>query len=180
MKKSLTALFFLLTMHALLFAEEGMWIPVLLDKLNISQMQDLGLKLTAEDIYSVNHSSLKDAVVQFGGGCTAEIVSADGLILTNHHCGLGTIQRHSTIEHDYLSKGFWAGSREEELANPGLTVTLLVRMEDVTEKVLQGVDDRMSILQRSGIIRKNIESLEKEAVKGTHYQGKIRPFFYGN
>jgi hypothetical protein len=163
-----------------MFAEEGMWIPMLLEQMNLKQMQDMGMKLSAGDIYSVNHSSLKDAIVLFGGGCTAEIVSPEGLILTNHHCAMGTIQRHSTMEHDYLANGFWAGSREAELANPGLTVTLLVRMEDVTDKVLAGVNYKMNQLQRSQIIRQAIEKLEKEAVRGTHYEARIRPFYYGN
>ncbi len=180
MKKSLLVVIVLITFRFSLFAEEGMWIPMLLEQLNIKQMQEMGLKLSAGDIYSVNHSSLKDAIVQFGGGCTAEIVSPDGLILTNHHCGLGTIQRHSTVEHDYLTNGFWAKSRDEELTNPGLTVTLLVSMEDVTDKILQGVDDKMNQFQRSQIIKQHIETLEKEAVEGTHYEAKIRPFYYGN
>jgi len=180
MKRSLLVVIVLITFRFSLFAEEGMWIPMLLEQLNIKQMQEMGLKLSAGDIYSVNHSSLKDAIVQFGGGCTAEIVSPDGLILTNHHCGLGTIQRHSTVEHDYLTNGFWAKSRDEELANPGLNVTLLVRMEDVTEKILQGVDDKMNQFQRSQIIKQHIETLEKETVNGTHYEAKIRPFYYGN
>ena len=153
-------------------AEEGMWIPVLLEQMNIKQMQEMGMKLSAEDIYSINHSSLKDAIVLFGGGCTAEIVSPDGLILTNHHCGLGNIQRHSTVEHDYLTNGFWAKSREEELLNPGLTVTLLVRMEDVTGKVLAGVNEKMNQFQRSQIIKQQIDTLEKEAVQGNPLRSK--------
>jgi hypothetical protein len=180
MKRLLPAFVFILIVRLSLFGEEGMWIPILIEKMNIKQMQEMGLKLSAEEIYSINHSSLKDAIVQFGGGCTGGIVSPDGLILTNHHCGLGTIQRHSTVDHDYLSNGFWAQSREEELVNPGLTVTLLVRMEDMTDKVLQGVDEKMNQLQRSQIIKQNIEALEKEAVKGTHYEARIRPFYYGN
>jgi hypothetical protein len=179
MKKTLLVVI-LFSFRFSMIAEEGMWIPVLLEKLNIKQMQDMGLKLSAEDIYSVNHSSLKDAIVLFGGGCTAEIVSPDGLILTNHHCGLGNIQRHSTVEHDYLTNGFWAKSREEELANPGLTVTLLVRMEDVTDKVLTGVTNKMNQFQRAQIIKQRMDTLEKEAVKGTRYEAKIRPFYYGN
>jgi hypothetical protein len=179
MKKTLLVVI-LFSFRFSMIAEEGMWIPMLLEKLNIKEMQDMGLKLSAEDIYSVNHSSLKDAIVLFGGGCTAEIVSPDGLILTNHHCGLGNIQRHSTVEHDYLTNGFWAKTREEELANPGLTVTLLVRMEDVTDKVLAGVTNKMNQIQRAQIIKQRMDTLEKEAVKGTHYEAKIRPFFYGN
>ncbi|MCX6267738.1 MAG: S46 family peptidase [Bacteroidetes bacterium] len=161
-------------------AEEGMWIPMLLEQLNIKRMQDLGLKLTAEDIYSVNHSSLKDAIVQFGGGCTAEIVSEQGLILTNHHCGLGAIQRLSSLQHDYITDGFWAGSFEEELPGPGITVTLLIRMEDVTSQVLTGVEDSMNQFQRAQIIKQNAEKLERAAMQDTHYDAKVRPFFYGN
>jgi len=179
MKKVLLVVI-LFSFHFPMIAEEGMWIPMLLEKLNIKQMQDMGMKLSAEDIYSVNHSSLKDAIVLFGGGCTAEIVSPEGLILTNHHCGLGNIQRHSTVEHDYLTNGFWAKTHEEELANPGLTVTLLVRMEDVTDKVLAGVKNKMNQIQRAQVIKQRIDTLEKEAVKGTHYEAKIRPFYYGN
>jgi hypothetical protein len=161
-------------------AEEGMWIPMLIEQLNFKQMQNLGLRLTAEDIYSINHSSLKDAIVQFGGGCTAEIISPEGLILTNHHCGYGAIQRQSTLEHDYLSDGFWAATQEDEIPAPGLTVSLLVRMEDVTDKVLKGVTEKMNQLQRDGVIRQNIGQLEKEVSKETGYEAKIRPFFYGN
>jgi len=161
-------------------AEEGMWIPMLLDQLNFKQMQGLGLKLSAEDIYSLNHSSLKDAIVQFGGGCTAEIVSQEGLILTNHHCGLGAIQHHSSLQHDYLANGFWARSFDEELPNQGITATILVRMEDVTGKVLQGVNDQMNLLQRNEIIKQHIEKLERESAAGTHYEARIKPFYYGN
>jgi len=180
MRKYLLLASLIILMRFPLLAEEGMWIPMLIEQLNIKQMQDLGLRLTAEDLYSVNHSSLKDAIVQFGGGCTAEIVSPQGLILTNYHCGLGSIQRLSSIQHDYLRDGFWAGSFEEELPCPGLTVTLLVRMEDVTGKILQGVDEHMSQLQRMQIIRQNTEKVEKETVAGTRYEAKVRPFFYGN
>src|SRR5210317_944599 len=108
-------------------ADEGMWIPLLLEQLNEKEMQDMGFKLTAEDIYSINHSSMKDGIVIFGGGCTGEIVSDQGLLLTNHHCGYGRIQSHSTLEHDYLTNGFWAMTKEDELQNPGLSVTFLVR-----------------------------------------------------
>lgn len=180
MKRTLVLCMMILTMRCAVMAEEGMWIPMLLEQLNIKRMQDLGLKLSAEDIYSINHSSLKDAIVQFGGGCTAEIVSPQGLILTNHHCGLGAIQRHSSLDHDYLTDGFWAASMEDELPCPGVTVTLLVRMEDVTEKVLKGVDDKMNIFQRGRIIKENTEKIEWEAKQGSRYDAKIRPFFYGN
>ena len=176
------ALIFLLTaiLRVPSVAEEGMWIPMLLEQLNIKRMQDLGLKLSAEDIYSINHSSLKDAIVQFGGGCTAEIVSEKGLILTNHHCGLGAIQRQSSLQHDYITDGFWAQSFEEELPCPGVTVTLLVRMEDVTDRVLEGVTETMNQFQRSQIIKLNAEKLEKAAIEGTGEEAKVRPFYYGN
>jgi hypothetical protein len=157
-----------------------MWIPMLLEQLNMKRMQDLGLKLSAEDIYSVNHSSLKDAIVQFGGGCTAEIVSAQGLILTNHHCGLGAIQRQSSLQHDYITDGFWAQTFEEELPCPGVSVTLLVRMEDVTTRMMEGVSENMNQFQRNQVIKQNAEKIEKEAMKGTHFDAKIRPFYYGN
>ena len=162
-----------------LHAEEGMWIPVLLQQLNIKQMQDMGLKLSAEDIYSINHSSLKDAIVQFGGGCTAEIVSPNGLILTNHHCGLGSIQRLSSPQHDYLAEGFWANSYREEKPCPGLTVTLLIQMEEVTAKVLRNVTDEMPEFQRMQIIKQNIAGIEKEATTGS-YDAKVKSFYYGN
>jgi hypothetical protein len=161
-------------------AEEGMWIPVLLQQLNIKQMQDMGLKLSAEDIYSINHSSLKDAIVQFGGGCTAEIVSPNGLILTNHHCGLGAIQRLSSSHNDYLTDGFWANSYGEELPCPGLTVTLLIRMEEVTGKVLENVTDEIPEYRRMQIIKQNIAAIEKEAITGNSFEARVRSFYYGN
>jgi len=180
MKKLIFIFIFLILKSSLLVADEGMWIPMLLEKLNIRKMQDMGLKLSAEEIYSVNNSSLKDAIVQFGGGCTAEIVSPQGLILTNHHCGFGSIQRHSSLEHDYLTNGFWAASLSEELPNPGLTITLLVRMEDVTKKVLAGIGDQMNQRERSQKIKQNIDVIEKEAGKETNYEAKVKPFYYGN
>ena len=133
-------------------ADEGMWIPVLIEKYNIRLMQEKGFKLSAEDIYSINRACMKDAIVQFGGGCTGEVISPDGLMITNHHCGYGQIQKHSSLEHDYLTSGFWAMSRSEELSNPGLTVTFLKRMEDVTERVLRGVTDDMGNSERDAVI----------------------------
>ncbi len=160
-------------------ADEGMWIPMLLKQLNESEMQANGLKLTAEDIYSINRSSLKDAVVHFGGGCTGEVISNQGLILTNHHCGYSQIQAHSSVENDYLKDGFWAKSLKDELANPGLFVTFIVRMDDVTDMVLKGTED-MNVVERTLAIQKNMKEIQDEAVKGTHYKAFIRPFFYGN
>ena len=124
-------------------ADEGMWLPSLISQ-RIGDMQSKGFRLDADDIYSINQASLKDAVVLFARGCTGELVSAEGLLLTNHHCGYGQIQKHSSVEHDYLKDGFWAMSREEELPNKGLTVSFLDRMEDVTEIILKGYDPMMS------------------------------------
>ncbi len=161
-------------------ADEGMWVPVLIEKYNIRLMQENGFRLTAEDIYSINKASMKDAVVLFGGGCTGEFISDKGLIITNHHCGYGSIQSHSTLDHDYLADGFWAASREEELANPRLTVTILKHMEDVTDRVLEGVTEEMDKEKREATINANMTSISNEAVKGTHYLAAVRPFFLGN
>lgn len=163
-----------------LLADEGMWIPILLKQLNESDMKNEGLRLSAEDIYSINQSSLKDAVVQFGGGCTAEVISDKGLLLTNHHCGYGSIQSHSSVEHDYLTDGYWAKNNAEELQTPGLSVSFIVRMEDVTSKVLNGIPDNSTEKSRDSIITISIKKLEGDAVKGTHYEAFVRPFFYGN
>lgn len=163
-----------------LLAGEGMWIPSLLRQLNEEEMQRMGFKLTAEEIYSINQSSMKDAIVMFGRGCTGEVISPDGLILTNHHCALGSIQRLSTIESDYLTHGFWALNKGEELPNPGLSVTLLVRMEDVTSRVTDGVKAGMSEEEREKVIDANIKQVIKDAIEGTHYDAFIRPFYYGN
>ncbi len=180
MKKSLFFLLIPLLFRLSLFAGEGMWIPMLLQQLNEKEMQEMGMNITAEDIYSINHSSLKDAIVLFGRGCTAEIISDQGLLLTNHHCGYGAIQRHSSIEHDYLTDGFWAMNKEEELANPGLSVTLMVRMEEVTAKVLEDVNDSMTEAERSAKIKENSDKLIEEFEKDSDYQAVIKPFFKGN
>lgn len=161
-------------------ADEGMWIPLLIEKLNIQDMQEKGFKLTAEDIYSINQACLMDAVVIFGRGCTGEVVSDKGLLLTNHHCGYGAIQRHSSVEHDYLTDGFWAMSMEEELPNPNLTVTFLKRIEDVTDKVLENVNDDLTEENRAEIIKQNSDKIRDAAIEGSHYSAVIRPFYYGN
>ncbi len=165
---------------ATLRADEGMWLLPLLQKLNIGTMQKMGLKLNADDIYSVNHSSLKDAVVIFGGGCTGELVSDQGLLLTNHHCGYDAIQSHSTVEHDYLANGFWATSKDQELTNPDLSVTFLVRMEDVTDKMLSALSDTMSEDSRNKAIMETGAKLSDEATKGTAYHAMVQDFFAGN
>ena len=162
-------------------ADEGMWLPSLIHKLNISDMQRMGLGLSAEEIYSINNSSLKDAVVALDrGSCTAELVSKDGLLLTNHHCGFGEIQSHSSVEHDYLQDGFWAMSRKDELPNPGKSVTFLISVEDVTSKVLAEVTDATSEEERMRIVRKVSSELEKNAKGDTHYETYVRSFFAAN
>jgi hypothetical protein len=143
-------------------------------------MKKNGCKLSAEDIYSINKSSLKDAIVQFGGGCTGEIISNQGLLLTNHHCGYGQIASHSTVEKDYLTNGFWAMNKSEELPNPGLTATFIIRMEDVTEKVSKNIQAHFTASQKDSVIKSNMKMIETEAVKGTHYEAFTRPFYYGN
>ena len=178
MKKVLVTFVISLLLQSWVKADEGMWIPMLLKKYNIEQMQQMGFKLSAEDVYSVNQASLKDAVMIFGGGCTGELISDKGLLITNHHCGYGNIQYHSTVEHDYLTDGFWAMSQDEELPNPGLSVTFLKRMEDVTDKVLDGVSDEMTSKERNKIINKNIAQIKEEAVKDTHYKAVLSPFFH--
>ncbi|MEG1556241.1 MAG: S46 family peptidase [Bacteroidales bacterium] len=160
-------------------ADEGMWLPLFL-KYNEAEMQQMGFKLTAEDVYSVNHHSMKDAIVLFGGGCTAELISNQGLLLTNHHCGYSYIQRYSTLEHNYLHDGFWAKSFQEEIPCEGLSVTFLVRMEDVTKQVLQGVTDRMNEVERNKMIADNIKKVKEMALQGTHYEAVVKSFYYGN
>jgi len=161
-------------------ADEGMWLLPLLEKKNMGTMTQMGLKLSAEDIYSLNKACLKDAVVIFGGGCTGEIVSSQGLILTNHHCGYGSIQAHSTVDHDYLKDGFWAKTKEEELSNPNLSVTFLVRIEDVTGKVLEGVKDGMSEADRTAAITDARQKIEKSASEGNSYRNSVISFYGGN
>lgn len=180
MRKLLGLLCFLLFSASSLLAKEGMWVPSLLKKLNIGEMQRMGFRLSAEDVYDVNHASMKDAVVIFGGGCTGELISDQGLLITNHHCGYGQIQRHSTVENDYLTHGFWAGNREEELACPGLTVSFLEYMEDVTSKVLEGTDLLTDENSRSKKIMENSSALEREASGGGKLRAQVRPFLYGN
>ncbi len=161
-------------------AEEGMWIPSLLKILNEADMQKMGCKLTADEIYNVNKSSMKDGIMQFGGGCTAEMISAEGLLITNHHCGYSQIQSHSSVEHDYLTNGFWAKDKKDELTCPGLTVTFIIRIEDVTAKILEGVDPGISETKRDSIITARGKKIEKESADGTQYNARVRQFYYGN
>ena len=161
-------------------ADEGMWLPVLIGQ-RIGDMQAKGFKLSAEDIYSVNQASLKDAVVLFGGGCTGELVSGEGLLFTNHHCGYSQIQQHSSVEHDYLKDGFWAMNRSEELPNKGLTVSFLERMEDVTATVLKGYDPSMTEVQRDSLVRANSEPVIRAATAdGKGLRASVEALFYGN
>lgn len=182
MKKRLFALCLLIAIILIpsMRADEGMWIPILIEKYNIKLMQEKGFKLSAEDIYSVNKACMKDAILIFGGGCTGEVISSEGLLITNHHCGYGQIQEHSSLEHDYLTNGFWAMSKDEELSNPGLFVTFLKRMEDVTDQVFKGVNDSMDAAKRDKIINANILEIRKKAVEGTGYSASVRPFYMGN
>lgn len=167
-------------------ADEGMWLLSLLKK-NAAEMQEMGLKLSPEDIYDINNSSLKDAIVGLGSEgrpfrhfCTGEIISDQGLFLTNHHCGFNSIQSHSTTEHDYLSNGFWAYDKKEELTNPGITASILVSMKDVSKKVLANVKDNMTEEERYKAIEEAAVKLEEEAVEGTHYKANIKSMFEGN
>ena len=161
-------------------ADEGMWLLPLIEKLNIGKMTELGLKLSAEDIYSLNKVCVKDAVVIFSGICTAEIVSSQGLVLTNHHCGYGSIQAHSSVDHDYLRDGFWAMSKEEELPNPNLSVTFLIRIEDVTSQVLANVKPGMSETDRTAAINDVRQAIEKKASEGNGYRVQVASFYGGN
>ena len=158
----------------------GMWLPNLLEQLNEEEMHAMGMELTASDIYDINSGSLKDAVVHFGGFCTGEVISSQGLVLTNHHCGYGQIQSHSSIENNYLEEGFWAMSREEELSNPGLFVKFINKIEDVTAQTLKGISDDMGLDQRKALIEENIEALVNAAELGEFEEFEIKPFYEGN
>jgi hypothetical protein len=180
MRKIKLFIFAFLLFIGSLSAKEGMWIPLLLEKYTLSEMQEMGFQLSAEDIYTTDGTaSMKDAVVIFGGGCTGELISGEGLLITNHHCGYSEIQSHSTMENDYLTNGFWAGSREEELPNPGLSVRFLEYMEDVTSQVLEGTNN-LSAEEKERKIQSNILGVAKEASDGEKYMVEVKPLFYGN
>jgi len=161
-------------------ADEGMWLPMFIKRLNIKDMQSKGLKLSAEEIYSVNNSSLKDAIISLGGFCTGEIISDQGLMLTNHHCGYDAIQQFSTVANNYLRDGFWAMKKSEEKNVPGLTATFLVRMEDVTEQILEGISGLDSRQDQAKKIKEIQAELIKKATAGTNYTAYIKDFFYGS
>ena len=161
------------------FAKEGMWVPTLLDKYNIEEMQAMGFRLTAEDVYSINQNSMKDALVIFGKGCTGEIISGQGLLLTNHHCGFSNIQSHSTIENDYLTDGFWAMSQNEELPNPGLTAKFLEQMVDVSDSVFFGTDT-LQVYELQDKLKENILRIQQAASDSGKYEAIVKPLFSGN
>ncbi len=158
----------------------GMWLPLLLENLNEEEMQAMGMEITAEDIYSINQGSLKDAIVHFGGFCTGEVVSDRGLVLTNHHCGFGAIQEHSTLENNYLQDGFWAMNPAQELPNPGLFVTFIKSMEDVTGRILEGIAEEMSETERARRIQENTASLKNGRELGDLEELLVKPFYEGN
>ena len=175
-------LFLLVTFMSVIpaMADEGMWLPALIGQ-RIGDMQAKGFRLTAEDVYSVNQASLKDAVVLFGGGCTGELVSNEGLLLTNHHCGYSYIQRHSSVEHDYLKDGFWAMNRGEELPNKGLTVSFLDHMDEVTDLVLKGYEPGMTEAQRDSVVKVNSDRLVRESTDASKgLRADVEALFYGN
>lgn len=178
MRSILTAIALLFV--SLLRAEEGMWLPMLLEKLNEKDMKAKGMKISAKDIYNINSGSLKDAIVSFGGFCTGEIISSQGLVLTNHHCGFDAIQNHSTLNNNYIRDGFWAMNRAEELPNPALFVTFIVRIEDVSAKVLAGVQKGMSESERQAQIDRNIKEANNAVKKESWQNSFIRSFFEGN
>ncbi|MFW6095282.1 MAG: S46 family peptidase [Bacteroidota bacterium] len=179
-KVSFLVVFIWLTSIFSVRADEGMWLLTMLEKMNMDRMQEMGLKLSAEDIYNINQSSVKDAVVNFGGFCTGEIVSDQGLIFTNHHCGYGAIQEHSTTENNYLKEGFWAQSKDEEIPIDGLFVSFLVKMEDVTERVVSELDDDMTEEERAQKISEVSAQIEDEATEDTHYNANVKSFYNGN
>ena len=158
----------------------GMWIPSLLKGTNEKEMKALGMKISADAIYSVNNSSLKDAVPHFDGGCTAEMISPKGLLLTNHHCGYDNIQSHSTVENDYLTNGFWAYKMEDELPNKDLTVTFIIKIEDVTTKIFEGVLNLPTESDKQKRIQQNIAAVSKSFQKEAWQDVMIRAFYDGN
>lgn len=179
MKQFKFFIFFLFSLP--LFAQQGgMWIPSLLEGLNESEMQSLGMKMSARDIYDINQSSLKDAIAHFNNGCTSEVISPEGLLLTNHHCGYGQIQSHSSVEHDYLSEGFWAMNREEELTNDNLSVTFIKRIDDVTDAVLEGTQQIKNEADLQKLIKENIQKITAQVKKEKWQEAWIRPFYEGN
>lgn len=164
----------------MVFAKEGMWLPFLLQQMNEKDMQSMGMKITAKDIYDINKGSFKDAIVIFGAGCTGEVVSDKGLVITNHHCGYGSVQSISSVATDYLSNGFFAKNQQEELPCPGLSVTFIIRIDDVKNRVLEGVTESMNDSAKAALKTKNIEALQKRYKDSTGYDALVKSFFYEN
>lgn len=179
MKQLKFFIFFLLSLP-ILAQQGGMWVPSLLEGMNEGEMQSLGMKMSAKDIYSVNESSLKDAIAHFNNGCTSEVISSEGLLLTNHHCGYGQIQSHSSVEHNYLQDGFWAMNQKEELPNDGLSVTFIKRIDDVTDLVLAGTEMISEEEARSELIKSNIQKVTAEAKKEAWQDARVSTFYEGN
>ncbi len=162
------------------YADEGMWLLPFIQDLNMDKMVDLGCELTAEEIYNPDGTSLKDVIGSLDyGSCTAGVISDEGLILTNHHCGEDEIQFHSSPEHDYLTDGFWAMTKEEELPNPGKTISFVIRMEEVTDRVLAMVHHEMTAAEREAEIDDVMEIISTEAIEGSSYEAEVVPFFEG-
>ncbi len=180
MKKIALVLFVTVLSFYQSFADEGMWLPQLLQSLNEKQMKKMGMKINASDIYSINKSSIKDAIVSFGGFCTAEVISNEGLLLTNHHCGFDAIQNHSSIQNNYIRDGFWAYNKGQELTNPSLFATFIIRIDEVTNDVLKGVASNSTEIERQRIIDKNIAALKTTIKKESYQDVLIRAFFEGN
>ena len=177
--KLFASLFFIVLLQTAR-ADEGMWLPQLLGKLNESRMKSLGMKINAADIYSINKGSLKDAIVSFGGFCTGEVISSKGLVLTNHHCGFDAIQNHSSLEKNYIRDGFWAKNNAEEIPNKGLFVTFIVRIDDVTKQAMKGVLAGFSEAERQSMIDKNLAGVKKTVQKEATQESFTRGFFEGN
>ncbi|MDP2723960.1 MAG: S46 family peptidase, partial [Bacteroidales bacterium] len=188
MKKGILILMTLVVMAGVkVKADEGMWLPMFIERLNYVDMEKMGLQLTPEEIYSVNHASLKDAIIGLSEGpnpqgyfCTGELVSKQGLMFTNHHCGYDAIQKHSSLEHDYLADGFWAMSMDEELPNEGLSASILYRMADVTDSIVPFLSDTLSAAERTAAIREITSRLKKQASEDGKYNVVVKGFFSGN
>ncbi|MBN1117751.1 MAG: S46 family peptidase [Bacteroidales bacterium] len=180
MKRFNFLLFSLIVISITAVAKEGMWLPLMVDQMSYEDLKNRGFKLTADEIYSVNQASLTDAVVIFGGGCTGEVISRDGLILTNHHCGFGSIQRHSSVENNYIQNGFWAMNKNEELPNSQLSVKFLVSMQGFTGKVMADIEKDISYVEKMALIKAKIENLEKSIEDTSAYQASIEGFYENN
>jgi Peptidase S46 len=180
MKNKLSLLIVFIFISFQTFADEGMWLPQLLQTLNEKQMKKLGMKINASDIYNINKGSLKDAIVSLGGFCTAEVISNQGLILTNHHCGFDAVQNHSSLDHNYIRDGFWAYNKSQELQNQGLFVSFIISIDEVTNAIVKDINNNMTEKERQSVIDKNIAQLKKDYKKETYQDIIIRPFFEGN